>query len=355
MADLRFENLSRRWDDGSYAVRDLNLVVHDGELVVLLGPSGCGKSTTLRLAAGLEPATGGRVLIGDDDVTGLAPQERNVAMVFQDYALYPHKSVRANLAFPLRMKGVKARERNERLQRVAELLGIEQLLERKPAHLSGGQRQRVALGRAIVRDPSAFLLDEPLSNLDVSLRLRMRAELQRLHRRLEAPILYVTHDQEEAMTLGDRVAVMREGVVEQVAPAMEVYRRPATLFVAGFVGTPPMNLLRGEIVDGRFEASHAASLRVPDHVTGEAAPKIVGVRPQDLRLVRDSQAELRAEVDVVEPVGNDAMVHFVHDGADPPLVATVDAERAPRRGDVVGLAIRPDRVHWFDAEGRRMG
>ena len=242
MASITLDRVSKIYPNGQVAARDLTLEVADGELVVLVGPSGSGKSTVLRLIAGLETPTAGHIFIDGRDVTDVPPQRRDLAMVFQSYALYPHKSVRENLAFGLRVRRVAAAQIDARVRATAAALGIEALLDRKPAQLSGGQRQRVALGRAIVREPRAFLLDEPLSNLDPILRAGTRAELALLHRRLAATMVYVTHDQEEAMTLGTRVAVMRDGIVEQVAPALEVFRRPANVFVAGFVGSPGMNL-----------------------------------------------------------------------------------------------------------------
>ncbi len=243
MAQIRLEGIEKVYTGGHAAIRGVDLTVADGEFVVLVGPSGCGKSTTLRVVAGLETPTAGRVWIGDREVTELPAQERDLAMVFQSYALYPHMTVAENLAFPLRMRGIEKAVIAQRVQRVAETLGLATLLDQKPSQLSGGQRQRVALGRAVIREPQAFLLDEPLSNLDARLRVETRAELARMHRRLGATMLYVTHDQEEAMTLGDRVAVMHEGRLQQVAPPLEIYHRPTNRFVAEFVGSPAMNLL----------------------------------------------------------------------------------------------------------------
>ncbi|HYC33055.1 MAG TPA: ATP-binding cassette domain-containing protein, partial [Gemmatimonadales bacterium] len=254
MARVRLEQVEKVYPNGHVAARGLDFEIADGEFMVLVGPSGCGKSTALRMIAGLETPTGGRVLIGERDVTSLPPQERDIAMVFQSYALYPHMTVRENLGFGLRMRGAQKGDIEQRVVAAARALSLDQVLDRRPSQLSGGQRQRVALGRAIVRDPQVFLFDEPLSNLDAKLRVETRAELARLHRRLRATIVYVTHDQEEALTLGNRIAVMHGGVVEQVAPPMEVYRRPATAFVAGFVGSPAMNLLPGEDrSDGRWQ------------------------------------------------------------------------------------------------------
>jgi ABC-type sugar transport systems, ATPase components len=249
MASVRLAGVEKVYPNGHVAARGLDIEIADGEFMVLVGPSGCGKSTALRMIAGLETPTAGTVMIGDGDVTALPPQERDIAMVFQSYALYPHMTVRQNLAFGLRMRGATRAAIAERVQGVAQALGLGAVLERKPSQLSGGQRQRVALGRAMVRDPKVFLFDEPLSNLDAKLRVETRAELARLHRRLKATIVYVTHDQEEALTLGGRVTVMRDGLVEQVGPPMEVYRRPASIFVGGFVGSPAMNFIAGELRD----------------------------------------------------------------------------------------------------------
>src|SRR5215210_44355 len=271
MANVVLKHLNKKYPNGFHAVRDVNLEIADGEFMVLVGPSGCGKSTTLRMVAGLEESTGGEIYIGDRLVNEVAPGERDIAMVFQNYALYPHMSVYQNMAFGLKMRRTPKAEIKKRVNEAAALLSIDSLLERRPRELSGGQRQRVALGRAIVREPKVFLFDEPLSNLDAKLRVETRAELARLHRRLGATIVYVTHDQEEAMTLGSRVAVMRDGFLQQVAPPMELYRRPANRFVASFVGSPAMNFLPGDLVRGLGAAS---------------ADKILGVRPHEIVLAQ---------------------------------------------------------------------
>ncbi|HEX7122738.1 MAG TPA: ABC transporter ATP-binding protein, partial [Gemmatimonadaceae bacterium] len=258
------DGVSKAYDGHIAAVKNLSLAIEPGELLVLVGPSGCGKSTVLRLIAGLETPTSGRILFDDTDVTATPPQERNLAMVFQSYALYPHMTVRENMSFGLRVRGRARAEIARRVDEAARVLGLEALLDRRPGQLSGGQRQRVALGRAIVREPRAFLLDEPLSNLDAQLRADTRAELARLHRRLGVTMVYVTHDQTEAMSLGTRVAVLRDGVLQQVAPPLELYRRPANQFVAGFIGTPPMNFVRGRIRrEGAKHVFEGAALTVP--------------------------------------------------------------------------------------------
>lgn len=357
MAAIRLEDLYKTYPGGHAAVSGLDLEIADGELVVLVGPSGCGKSTALRIVAGLETPTRGRVFLGEQDVTKHPPQDRDLAMVFQNYALYPHKSVRENLAFGLRMRGVRSELIAERVEQAAKTLGIESLLERKPAQLSGGQRQRVALGRALVREPRAFLLDEPLSNLDAQLRAETRAELARLHRRLGATMLYVTHDQEEAMTLSDRVAVMREGQLQQVAPPLEVYRRPANAFVGGFIGLPAMNFfrcsLREEGSKVRLECS-AFILEVGNDQKLQTRGRdvLLGVRPQDLQIIDPTGADVTVRVDVVEPRGSEIVVHGELTGGNSNLQLTVviPVETAVAVNDQIGLRFRPDRLHLFDAE-----
>jgi ABC-type sugar transport system ATPase subunit len=340
MADVRFESIAKVYPNGHQAVRSLDLTIEDGEFVVLVGPSGCGKSTVLRMIAGLETPTGGRLLIGGADVTDLPPQERDIAMVFQSYALYPHMTVRENMAFGLRMRRVPAEQIPVRVDAAARILGLEAVLDRKPAQLSGGQRQRVALGRAIVREPKVFLFDEPLSNLDAKLRVETRAELARLHRRLRTTVVYVTHDQEEAMTLGTRVAVLQAGVLQQVAPPMELYRTPVNRFVASFVGSPEMNFLPGSL------SPHAPAPGV-----------VLGVRPHDITIRPPGQGDLEATVDVVEPLGSELIVYLRLDAAGEGLIvrgiAPPDLGIAP--DTKVGLTLDPTRLHWFSADtGLRM-
>ena len=365
MASLTLEGLSRRFPNGFVAVDRVSLEIADGELLVLVGPSGSGKSTVLRLIAGLDEPSGGRVRIGGRDVTAAAPQERDVAMVFQSYALYPHKTVRENMAFGLRVRGIDATTIDRRVAAAALTLGIDALLDRKPAQLSGGQRQRVALGRAIVREPQVFLLDEPLSNLDPLLRVATRAELALLHRRVGVTMVYVTHDQEEAMTLGTRIAVMRDGRVEQVGRPMEVYQKPANSFVARFIGSPAMNLLpaTATIAGDRLRLTSAAftidieSRLVPAaSSTGERL--LVGVRPQDLDLGAPHEGNLRGSVAIVEPLGPVSLVHLQVEGLAE-MVRVLVSTDAPIRaavGDHAGLRIRPGRVHLFQdtREGGRL-
>jgi ABC-type sugar transport system ATPase subunit len=325
MASVSIEHVRKVHANGHVALDDVSIDIASGELLVLVGPSGSGKSSLLRLIAGLDEPTSGHITIDGHDVTNLPPQDRDLAMVFQSYALYPHKTVRENLMFGLRMRHVPPPDIARRVQQTSAALGIEALLDRKPAQLSGGERQRVALGRAVVRQPKAFLLDEPLSNLDPRLRAATRTELALLHRRLEATMVYVTHDQEEAMTLGNRVAVMRHGVIEQVAPPMDIYDHPANTFVAEFVGTPAMNLLRIE--------------------TGT----IAGIRPHDVEVVPESEADQRGRIEIVEPLGSTLLVH-VSTGAHPDLIrVVVPAGATMTVGAAVGLRLRRDRLHRFDA------
>ncbi|MEE9218418.1 MAG: sn-glycerol-3-phosphate ABC transporter ATP-binding protein UgpC [Acidobacteriota bacterium] len=356
MASVRLEDIHKIYAGGVAALRGIDLEVADGELVVLVGPSGCGKSTLLRLVAGLEAPTRGRIRIEGQDVTNLDPRERDIAMVFQTYALYPHMSVRQNLGFGLRMRGVSRSRIEARVGEVARTLGLEPHLERRPGQLSGGQRQRVALGRAIAREPKVFLFDEPLSNLDARLRVETRTELARIHRQLGATMIYVTHDQEEAMTLGDRVVVLRDGVVQQAGLPMEIYARPANAFVAGFLGSPAMNLLRGSlrVEEGRrwFEAP---GLRLDLEAAGQglaaAEGVLLGIRPHDIRVVEPSGAGAVARVEVVEPLGSQVLVHLVVEAGEDSsrITAAVAPETAPGLGQRVGLRFDRDKAHLFDA------
>jgi len=349
MATLHLDQLTKTYPGGTHAVDHIDLDVADGELLVLVGPSGCGKSTTMRMVAGLERPTSGKIAIGDRDVTFMRAQERDVAMVFQSYALYPHKTVRDNLAFGLRMRGASRDEIERKVADAARVLELEPLLDRKPRALSGGQRQRVALGRAIVRSPQLFLLDEPLSNLDARLRVQTRTELARIQRRIGATMLYVTHDQEEAMTLGDRVAVMRAGRIEQLAPPLELYRRPASTFVAGFVGSPAMNLLRCTVEDG---TARAGELAIP--IDAGAGEVVLGIRPPDVELVAPERGDARGKLEVIEALGRDLLCHVDLGAATSDLRVLAPADAELREGDVVGVVLRRDHLHVFDAEGRRI-
>ena len=363
MASVEFEHVDKVFPDGTRAVADCTLRVEDGELVIVVGPSGCGKSTLLRLVAGLEEVSAGTVRIGERVVNELSPQERNVAMVFQDYALYPHLSARGNLEFPLRMRHLPRADRRRRVERAAELLSIGDLLDRLPKHLSGGQRQRVAMGRALVREPSVFLLDEPLSNLDARLRVQVRAEIGELQARTGTTMIYVTHDQVEAMTLGDRVAVLDRGRLQQVAPPRDLYDRPANAFVAGFIGNPPMNLFPTRLsVDDRGRVVMDLGGQ-PVPVSGapaRAAAVTAGVRPESLRLVPAGAAEgaVRAVVEHLECLGHETQAHLrVATGGDGGvrLVARVQGMPGLAKGEPVGVQVDPARVHLFGEDGRALG
>ena len=329
MADVTFDSVAKRYGDVS-VIEDLSLHIDDRELMVLVGPSGCGKSTALRMIAGLEDISGGTIAIGGRVVNDVAPKDRDIAMVFQSYALYPHMTARENLEFGLRMRGVARDEMRRRVDDAAEILGITQLLERKPKDLSGGQRQRIAVGRAIVRKPAVFLFDEPLSNLDAKLRVQMRAEITRLQQTLGTTSVYVTHDQVEAMTMGHRITVLREGKIQQIGTPGEVYEHPANVFVAQFIGTPPMNLI----------PATALPLRLP---LAEGRPMIAGIRPEHITLGDG----FPATIDLVEPIGHESIVYATASGEK--LVAIFDPHEAPRMGETVSLAVDPERVHLFDA------
>jgi ABC-type sugar transport systems, ATPase components len=348
------------------AVDDVSLTVEDGEFMVLVGPSGCGKSTTLRMIAGLEAITAGTIEIDGRAVNDVAPKDRDIAMVFQSYALYPHMTVYENMAFGLQLRKLPRSEIEARVAEAADMLGLRDFLERLPKALSGGQRQRVALGRAVVRRPKVFLFDEPLSNLDAKMRVSMRAEISRLHDRLGATMIYVTHDQVEAMTMGDRICVMKDGRVMQIAEPLTVYDRPENAFVAGFIGSPPMNFLRGELrsADSRwyFVTHHHAeswSLRLPYGLGAQAARAadgavILGIRPENVEILPDNQrppADLiaaPAHVEAVEPLGAETFVHLSASGH--PLIARVPSSLRPILGERITAAFNPARLHLFDAQ-----
>jgi len=348
MAEVRFEQASKHYGGTEApAVDALDLEIGDGELMVLVGPSGSGKSTALRMLAGLEEVDAGAVWIGDRDVTDDPPKERDVAMVFQNYALYPYLDVAANLAFPLKMARVKRAERERRVQEIAEMLDLAAFLSRKPAQLSGGQRQRVAMGRAIIREPAVFLMDEPLSNLDAKLRVQMRAEIASLQSRLNVTTVFVTHDQVEAMTMGHRVAVLRDGRLQQCDTPRRLYDQPANLFVAGFIGSPAMNLCTVPVVDGRA-ALGDSSFALPASVNG-AREVVVGLRPESLELADDG---VPGRVEIVEELGADAYAFCVADlpGGERRLVARTDGRHPPATGARVTLRPRFEEAHLFDPQ-----
>jgi multiple sugar transport system ATP-binding protein len=387
MAEITFENVWKKYSDGFEAVKDLNLEILDGEFMILVGPSGCGKSTALRMVAGLEDISAGDLIIGGESVNDFAPGERDIAMVFQNYALYPHMTVRDNLGFALKLSKVPKDEIERKVNEAAEILELHQHLDRRPANLSGGQRQRVAMGRAIVRDPKAFLMDEPLSNLDAKLRVQMRTEVARLHRQLGTTMLYVTHDQTEAMTLGDRVVVMRGGVIQQVDAPKVLYEEPINLFVAGFIGSPSMNFLparlEGDVIRLPFgDAPLPDALRARLKGDGRARDVIAGIRPEhfeDAQVAGDSQPGMRfrAKVAIVESMGSELYVYFdvatqeIHTseldelakdagmedlpshGEGMQVTARLDAGSRAQAGQDVELVLDTTQIKLFDPDGGR--
>jgi len=349
MAGVRLEAVRKVYPNGHVAVAGATFEAADGELLVLVGPSGCGKSTLLRMIAGLESVTAGTLSIGERVVNDVPPRDRDIAMVFQNYALYPHMSVAANLAFGLTLRHEGRDEIEARVRETAAMLDLSGVLDRRPAQLSGGQRQRVALGRALVRKPSVFLLDEPLSNLDAKLRLGMRVEIAKLHKRVGATMVYVTHDQIEAMTLGDRIVVMKDGEVQQIDTPMRLYEKPSNVFVAGFLGSPAMNFFGGRVEGSRI-AIGSALLPVPEGAK-LADVVVVGVRPEDLVLSPGAPGALEATLEVVEPVGNEIFLNLRHE--DRAIVMRVPPQALPETGSTLRIAIKPERVHLFDSKTER--
>lgn len=364
MATVRLEDLRKEYDD-VVAVNGASLEIEDGEFVVLVGPSGCGKSTTLRMIAGLESITSGRLMIGDQLVNDVPPKHRDVAMVFQNYALYPHMTAYDNMAFGLKMRHVDQEEIDERVRRAADILSIEDILDRKPEALSGGQRQRVAVGRAIVREPQVFLFDEPLSNLDAKLRVQMRTEISKIHGQLDATMVYVTHDQTEAMTMGDRIVVLQDGHIQQIDTPLNLYNNPTNRFVAGFIGSPSMNLIDGVL--GRdpkvhFRAENEA-FRLPirddgfrKHVTGGGANHVaLGVRPEDLYVAGSKYAdgptaEISVKIDVVEPMGNEIILYTHVEGVEESIVARIAPQDLPGPGHNLDLSLDLNKLHLFSGD-----
>jgi ABC-type sugar transport system ATPase subunit len=363
LARVTLKKLTKRYGH-VVAVDELDIAIADGEFLTLLGPSGCGKSTALACIAGLEQLSDGAIVFDERDVTDLEPAERNIAMVFQDYALYPHMSVRENMSFGLRQQRVNPATIRQQVDTAGQMLDLGHLLDRRPAELSGGQRQRVAVGRAVVRNPAVFLMDEPLSNLDASLRVHTRTEIKRLQRELGITTVFVTHDQEEAMVLSDRIAIMRSGKLQQIGPPMEVYRRPANRFVAGFIGSPAMNFLEGELTrrGGRVQfRAGQRTIELPHDIVDAAAPSdlgstsgaALGIRPTDLALGTSRELTLEGEVFLVEPIGPLSYVDVDVDGTA--FKGTCDPDGAPAVGERVSLCCTPRRVHLFDrATGQRL-
>jgi multiple sugar transport system ATP-binding protein len=358
MATVTFEK-AQRWYPGADtpAVPGIDLEIRDGEFMVLVGPSGCGKSTTLRMLAGLEEVTDGKIFIGDRDVTNVPPKDRDIAMVFQNYALYPHMSVADNMGFALKMAKVSADERKKRVAEAARILGLEEYLERKPKALSGGQRQRVAMGRAIVRNPQVFCMDEPLSNLDAKMRVATRTDIAKLQADLGVTTVYVTHDQVEAMTMGDRVAVMKDGYLQQVDSPLRLYDKPVNLFVAGFIGSPQMNLMEGTAVEGKVKIGNYA-VPVDETASHKMHGRVtVGVRPEAWRLVGDSGGGLPVKVTVVEELGADGFVYGTSDveGTPSSVIVRVSGRDSVHKGETLYVTTDPHSVHVFDTDtGERL-
>lgn len=372
MAEIELKHVYKRFPDGHTGVEDANLKIDDGEFIILVGPSGCGKSTMLNMIAGLEDISDGDLLIGGERMNDVAPKDRDIAMVFQSYALYPHMNVRENIAFPLKLAKLPKKEIEKKVNEAAEILDLTEFLDRKPAHLSGGQRQRVAMGRAIVRRPKVFLMDEPLSNLDAKLRVQMRTEIAQLQERLSTTTVYVTHDQTEAMTLGDRVVVLKKGVIQQIGAPQELYHRPVNVFVAGFIGSPAMNFLPATVLDDGHSVDTALGhLPLPEKFA-PGRKVIVGLRPEafeDAALTDDNcdAPTVEVEVSVLEAMGSEQFIHFplpeidlkghaaaeeagLADNPHAMLVARVDAESNVRRGQKITLAINTDKLNVFDSE-----
>jgi multiple sugar transport system ATP-binding protein len=353
MATVTFEHVNKSFGD-VHVVKDMSLAINDGEFMVLVGPSGCGKTTSLRMIAGLEEITSGDLKIGDRVVNDVAPKDRDIAMVFQSYALYPHMTVRDNMAFGLKLRKLAKADIEKRVNEAAGILSLEKLLDRKPKELSGGQRQRVALGRAIVREPAVFLMDEPLSNLDAKLRVQTRAEIARLHQRMGTTFVYVTHDQVEAMTMGTRIAVMSDGVLQQVGTPQVLYDTPANRFVAGFIGSPAMNFIEVTASDGKLTGAEGLTIPIPARLrnaVGTGSRNLVaGIRPEHLELksAEGDTATLPGRADVVEYLGNEELLHVSAAGKD--IVAIVDSDNRVKPGDMIQLLIPLNKLHLFDAE-----
>ena len=363
MAEIELKHVCKSYENGFRAVKDFNLKIMDKEFIIFVGPSGCGKSTTLRMIAGLEDISGGELYIDGVKMNDVSASDRDIAMVFQNYALYPHMTVRKNIAYSLKIRGEKKDVIEQKVQEAAAILGLEEVLDRKPGQLSGGQKQRVAMGRAIVRQPKVFLMDEPLSNLDAKLRGQMRVEIASLHHRLESTFIYVTHDQTEAMTLGTRIVVMKDGVIQQVDTPQNLFRYPANQFVAGFIGTPPMNFIEGILeYKNRQIAVHTADGSILP-LTEEKKKKVleradvagkrvtVGIRPEHLRLLKYGEEApffISGEVDVYEMLGSEAIVYIRQPGKKEQVVAKIEADASLKPGDCVRLAIDLDKLHIFD-------
>jgi multiple sugar transport system ATP-binding protein len=342
MASITLENINKQFASVR-VLNDIQFEIADEEMVVLVGPSGCGKSTLLRIICGLENVTSGAVLIDGVNVNEKTPKERNIAMVFQTYALYPHMNVRDNMAFSLKIAKENPAKIDEQVRKASEILNLEPYLKRYPRQLSGGQRQRVAMGRAMVRDPVAFLFDEPLSNLDAKLRVRMRAEIKHLHQRLKTTSVFVTHDQVEAMTMADRIVVMNHGIIEQIGTPLEVYDHPVNSFVGGFIGSPSMNIIPGTHMDGLFTDQQGKSIKLD--VSAENGPTTLGVRPEDIKVVSDNEATFSLRVNVVEITGNETIIYAMHGDTEYCVLAKERLETKP--GDILPVVLNDSKVHFF--------
>jgi len=364
MAEVVLKNVNKIYEGGNKVVTDVNFTVKDKEFVVLVGPSGCGKTTTLRMIAGLEEITSGEIFIDGNLVNNLPPKDRDIAMVFQNYALYPHMTVYENMAFGLKLKKVDKKEIESRVNEAAKILGLENYLNRKPKALSGGQRQRVAVGRAIVRKPKVFLFDEPLSNLDAKLRVQMRTEISKLHKQLGATMIYVTHDQTEAMTMGDRIVILKDGIVNQVDTPLNLYNKPINQFVAGFIGSPAMNFLNGTIyeseklrfkssggaIDFEFDPNHANKMR--QHAGKEI---VIGIRPENIvtEINGFESISFLANIEVIETMGNESFVYFQLDGVQ--IISRIKSKENLMHGSKLQMYFEPDRIYFFDKEtGKRL-
>lgn len=356
MAEIQLKHVYKKFEDGVVAVEDFNLEIKDKEFVIFVGPSGCGKSTTLRMIAGLEEISDGTLLIDGKEMNSVQPCDRDIAMVFQNYALYPHMTVAENMAYSLRLKGVPKKERRHKVEEIAQILGLDQVLDRKPGELSGGQKQRVAMGRAIVRNPKAFLMDEPLSNLDAKLRTQMRREIRRLYEKLQTTFIYVTHDQTEAMTLGTKIVVMKDGVIQQIADPRQLYHEPANVFVAGFIGMPPMNFFRGKFLRGEENGVILQTGTIKTELSAEVSDRIqkkgymgeeviVGVRPEDM-LISDSG--MPCEIRVYEMLGSEAYLYVEYEGKD--VAVRTQADTSCRKGDQIRISFREENIHLFDKD-----
>jgi multiple sugar transport system ATP-binding protein len=365
MAEVILRNINKIYEGGTLAVKDVNIEIKDKEFAVLVGPSGCGKSTTLRMIAGLEDITSGELFIDGKKVNDVSPKDRDIAMVFQNYALYPHMTVYENMAFGLKLRKFSKEEIKQRVNDAAKILELENYLDRKPKALSGGQRQRVAVGRAIVRKPKVFLFDEPLSNLDAKLRVQMRTEISKLHRKLEATMIYVTHDQTEAMTMGERIVVMKDGLIQQINSPLSLYNFPANKFVAGFIGSPAMNFINGKIVSSEgikfISKDNSLTITIGEKYKDSLKNYInkiiwLGIRPEDIQDINNSgtledYSEFEAKLEVVEPMGNEVFLYFNIDNEQ--FIARVNAREVPPDGSIKKFGLNNKKLHFFDFESER--